>query len=167
MPVNPQEAAEEEASDSLNYSFLKTARVTASTPGQTAGAHHAFVQESQTESDKPLPVLTQAHGDYYVPTEGSQVVTAPIDKNEFAIVASLVSPGAKPSVDPGERVVSHPNSKASVYFKNDGTLEIWGDTQVVINGGTQGIITDVSAGSRNSNNGITSLDITRDSSIQI
>lgn len=163
--TNPIENADEVSEMSRQYAFLTTGRVTTAPSGQSDGAHHAVVQESAAPNDDPLPVLPSVHGDYYVPPKNAPVIVSPMGRNDYAIIGAAIPETTTPSIDPGERVLSHPSSKSNVRFNNDGTLDIYGDATVRINGGTQGAITDVAAGSTNSNGGITSLDITRNNNI--
>jgi len=167
METNPNENAERRVTQTQNYSFLQTGLVTGVADDQTSGRHHIQVQETRTPIADRVPYIPPAHGDYYLPTEGTTVVLFPRGQNRFFAMGSPVPKGATPSISPGERVVSHPLSKAAVHFNTDGTLNIYGDTTVRINGGTQGIVSDVQAADRNSNNGITALDIIRNNNIKI
>lgn len=52
--------------------------------------------------------------------------------------------GTKPDIrfknlQEGEVVVGNPVKQTKVYFKSDGTIEITGDTNVIINNGTKGV----------------------------
>lgn len=163
--TNPIENANQESEHVSQYAYLTTGRVTSSPRGQSDGAHHVVVQESAAPSDEPLPVLPSVHGDYYVPPEGAPVIVSPMSKNDYAVIAGAVPATSTPNIEPGERVLSHPESGANVKFNNDGSIDIHGDATVRINGGDQGAITDVQPGGTNSNGGITSLDITRNNDI--
>jgi hypothetical protein len=165
--TNPHQNSKVDAQKETAYTYLTTGRVTTALDTQKDGLHHVIVQESAAPNDEAIPVLTQAHGDYYVPPEQMPVVVAPRGKNDYSVVASAVPNVQTPDLDPGERIISHPLSEAKVKFNADGTLDIVGDATVRINGGDQGAITDVQAGGTNSNGGITSLDITRNPDILI
>jgi phage gp45-like len=57
---------------------------------------------------------------------------------------NTVGIGTKPSIrfknlQEGEVVVGNPSKQTKIYFKNDGTIEITGDTNVIINNGTKGV----------------------------
>jgi hypothetical protein len=165
--TNPHENARVKSHSSLQYAFLRTGTVTSAPDGQSNGQHHVAVQEAGITSDGPLPVLPSVHGDFYIPPEGAPVTIAPTIENEYMVVGAPVPPVDTPTLDPGERVISHPLSGAHVRFNKDGSIDIKGDATVRINDGNEGVITDVQAGGTNSNGGITSLNITRDSNILI
>jgi len=164
--TNPHTNAERAADSKAQYSFLSTGRVTTAPDGQSNGAHHVVVQESGAPADEPIPVLPTVPGDYFVPPEGAPVVVSPIAKNKYAVIAtSIPSTVETPEIDPGERIVSHPMSEAKVHFKNDGTLEVHGDQQVVINGGTNGAITDVTGNDTSGDGNINEINITRNNDV--
>lgn len=184
MPrTNPQQSSQEFSKDSTRYAFLSTGRVTTAPTGQSDGAHHVFVQESAAPSDRPLPVLPSVPGDYMVPPEGSPVVVSPVSENQYAVIgAGVPAATSKPSLDPGERIVSHPVSEANIHFNTDGSLtvhddngseiglaatgdiEIDSNNNVVINGGTNGAITDVNT-TKDIDGHVTDVSVVRNDSI--
>lgn len=231
--INPHEKAYEKSAESMRRAFLIKA-ITSTTPdNQGDGLHNTSVQEVGTTVERHNAVMPTVHGDYYVPPENSPVFVASTGKHEHTVIGAPVPEAPTPSIVPGERVLSHPLSSASITFLNDGsirsrsdegaartrlypngtivadanggagflqmngtgdidieagngtgtvemtaggdititanssTIEMQSDGTIVINGGTEGAITDVEAADTNSNGGITSLDITREDSILI
>jgi len=165
--INPQQSAKDTSKRAVQYAFLNSGRVT-SAPDTTAdGQHHVKVQESAAPVDQPIPVIPQVHGDYYIPPEGAPVITAPRGQNEYDVIGAAIPQVQTPTISAGERILSHPLSNAHVMFNADGSLDVVGDAEIRINGGTQGIITDVQIATTNSNGGATSLNVVRDSNIKI
>jgi len=163
----PHESAQTTAEAVRAYSFADVGIVT-STPTQDAdGAHHVTVQETRVPADEPLPVVPPVHGDFYVPPEGTPVLVIYTGENDGVVLGSPVPKTNTATVEGGERIVSHPQSDANVRFNPDGTLDIYGDTTVRINGGDTGIVTDVEIDSTNQYGGATSLNVVRDSNILI
>lgn len=167
----PHEQSETVADAQQAYSFLDVGVVT-STPNQTGdGAHHVTVAETRVPSDTPVPVIPPVHGDYYVPPEGTPVLLAYTDKNDAVVIGSPLPPTDSENVTAGERIVSHPLSQSAVKFSDDGTVQLLGDDgtdvaihpdgTVVINGGTQGAVTDVTISQTNGNGGATALNVVR------
>jgi len=140
----PHESAQTTAESVREYSFADIGIVT-STPTQTPdGAHHVAVQETRIPADTPLPVVPPVHGDFYVPPEGTPVLVIYTGENRGVVIGSPVPQTTSPAVTGGERILSHPKSDANVRFNTDGTLDIYGDTTVRINGGSKGVVHDVS-----------------------
>lgn len=168
--TNPHSNATRSSEEATNYAFLGQGTVSTARDGQSGGQHHVTVQESRVPADAELPVIPTVHGDFYIPPEGAPVTISPLGNNDYAVVGAPVPAVSTPSIDPGERILSHPLSEANIRFNKDGTLDIHGDVQVTINGGTQGAITDVSVNTTTDSDGhVTdvSLNITRNNDILI
>jgi len=159
--TNPHTNAVVKSRNEDQYSYLTFGRVTTSPDGQEGGAHHVVVQESAAPSDEPIPVIPDAHGDFYIPPEQTPVAVVPTGKNNYAVIGAPVPPVDTANIDAGERIVSHPLSKASVKFNKDGSLDIRGDTTVRINGGTAGAVTDVQGIDNSGDGNFDELSITR------
>lgn len=164
--TNPHENAARKSTEEVKYSFMRTGTVTSAFQ-TTDDIYAVTVQESGVLADTTIPVIPNVHGDFYVPPEGAPVSMLPVNKNQYAVVGAPIPVTETPTLEPGERVISHPVSGANVRFNADGSLDIKGDATVRINGGGQGVITDVQAASTNDAGGITALDITRDNNILI
>jgi len=167
----PREQATETAQAQQAYSFLDIGVVT-SAPTQTEnGQHHVTVAETRVPSDQPIPVIPPVHGDYYVPPEGVPVLVAYTGRNDAIVRGAPVPETEYQDIEPGERVLSHPLSNATVRFRVDGGVEVVGDAgnvveldsdgSVIINGGTTRPVTDVQIASTNAEGGATSLSLTR------
>lgn len=165
--TNPHEQSRRAARDGLEYAYLRRGRISSAAAGQTDGQPTVSVQEAGVPADADIGVVPTVHGDKYVPPEGSPVLVSPAGENRYAVISSLTPETTTPALDPGERILSHPLSKANVRFEKDGTVYVNGADKVIINNGSQGVITDVQAGGTNSSGGITSLDITREDSILV
>lgn len=163
--TNPHENAKQAALHETKYSFLSTGRVSSAATQQSNGQHHAVVQESAAPSDKAIPVFPDVHGDYYIPPKDTPVVVASFGKNDYAVVRTGIPEVETPTLDPGERIVSHPLSDSHVRFNKDGSLDIHSTNEVRINGGTQGVITDVET--TTSDGYLTSITLVREDSIKV
>ena len=171
----PHEQSERTAEHQQEYSFLDVGIVTSAPEQNTDGAHHITVGETRTPSDQPIPVIPGVHGDYYVPPEGMPVLVAYVGENDAVAIGSPLPPTDTETVTAGERILSHPLSQAAVQMLADGTLRLRGadgtdltvepDGTIVVDGGTQGAVTDVSIASTNSNGGATSLSVERNEDI--
>lgn len=142
--TNPHENAQQQSRDALRRGYLSFGRVTSAPDTTSDGQHHVTVQETSAPSDEPLPVLPGVHGDYYIPPVGAPVGVIPRGPNRYNVIAAGIPQVQTPTIQAGERVISHPLSNANVKFNADGSVDIWGDSTIRINGGTQGVITDVS-----------------------
>lgn len=164
--TNPHENARRQSSQQLQYSFMRTGTVTSSFTTEE-GIYAVTVQESGIKTDSTIPVIPQVHGDFYMPPKSAPVSLLPVNKNRYAVVGAPIPVADTPTLEPGERIISHPVSDAIVKFNADGSIDIKGDTQIRINDGDQGIVTDVEIDSTNSYGGATSLNIIRDGNILI
>lgn len=163
--INPQQASKETTRRGLKYAFLQSGRVTRAPDTTADGQHHVKVQESAAPVDQPIPVIPQVHGDYYIPPEGAPVITAARGENQYNVIGAAIPQVETPTISAGERIVSHPLSDAHVMFNADGSLDVVGDAEVRINGGTQGIITDINT--TTADGYVTSVTPVRDSNIKI
>jgi len=167
MPrTSPHDDATASARESNRYTYLDLGVVT-SVDVDGNGQPSVFVQETRVPADQAVPLAQSVHGDLYVPPEGTPVVVAYLDENEPVVVATALPNVDTPALSGGERIVSHPLSNARVAFNADGSLDVYGDTTVRINGGSTGIVTDVEIADTNSNGGATSLSVVRDDSILV
>lgn len=164
--TNPHENANKQVSQGLSYSFMRTGTVTSSFTTDN-DIYAVTVQESGITADATIPVIPEVHGDFYMPPEGTPVSMLPIDKNRYAVVGAPIPVAETPTLEPGERVISHPVSDARVKFNADGSLDVYGDSVIRINDGDQGIVTDVEIDSTNQYGGATSLNMVRDDNILI
>lgn len=165
--TNPHVSAGKKARGATEYGFLTSGAVSRSPSEQNQGNPSVVMQEGANPADSIQPVLQPVHGDYYIPPTGLPVVSAPYERNNYAVIAAETPDTPVPTLNPGERIISHPLSTAHVKFNEDGTLDIVGDATVRINGGDQGAVTNVEIASTNSEGGATSLDITRNDNILI
>lgn len=162
--TNPHTNAEQESRDAVQYSFLTTGRVSSVPQTQGSGLHHVTVQESGAPSDRPLPVLPQVHGDYYVPPNGAPVMVTAGERDQYFVTAAGIPDIDTSSYVPGERILSHPLSGANVRFNEDGSIDIHGDATVRINDGTNGAITDVQT-TKDTDGHVTDISLVRNNDI--
>lgn len=168
--TNPQVNARRTAQQETQYSFLTQATVSSAESGQSGGNPTVTLQEAAVAADTSQVVLQPVHGDFYIPPAGLPVVSAPFTKNEYGVVSAFTPETTTPTLDPGERILSHPVSGANVRFNKNGTIDIAGDATVRINGGSQGIVTDATASTTKDGDGhvtSVSLNLTRDNNILI
>lgn len=168
--TNPHSNAHEKSRENVQYSFLRYGTVTSASKATDKAGYNVTVQESSVPSDQTLPIVPTVHGDFYVPPEGTPVSIAPRGENNYAVVGAPIPAVSTPDLEPGERIISHPISGANVKFNEDGSIDIRGDADVTINGGTEGAITDVEAVTETDADGhvtSVSLNITREDSIKI
>ena len=115
-------------------------------------------------------------GDMNVPPVGSDVILAERKGGRPVVLAcSYEEMGDIPSAKVDERVISHSSSHAEIRLKPDGSVHVTNDSgtslvldggTVTINGGTQGVITDVST-SKDGDGHVTDVSITRNQNILI
>jgi hypothetical protein len=148
-------------------------------PNPGDGEHVVEVQPLGRDVSVPMEMPVMSTGDVNVPTdERIPVLFARRPGGDPVILSVLYTPESKiPDYEPGERVLGHPPTSSEIRFNADGTISITSengatvdvqkDGTLILNGGDQGVITDVSASGTNSNGGITGLDITRNTDILI
>jgi len=142
-------------------------RATSHTAGDSV-SHEVYVQPDTMETDVLADVGINQTGDVQIPTEGSRVMIAyRVTERPFVVAQRYQESDVVPDYEPGERVIGHPLSDAHVRLAADGTIHVVGDGDVVINDGNTQAITDVTAGGTNAEGGITSLDVTRSSSVYL
>lgn len=173
---NPHRESRRQASEQTEFVKLKGGVVT-NAPVDVQDGHGVEVRPDGMERSVACVVAVGADGDVYVPPSGSDVVIGFRRRNAPVIVASEYTTDEQlPSTSPGERRLSHPLSDAEVYFDDSGVLHVVGDSgtevtiqngEIHLDGSSQGVITDVQAGGTNSEGGITSLDITRSSTVKL
>jgi hypothetical protein len=162
----PHEDARSTAESVREYTFLDIGVVNSTPTQDTDGAHHVTVQETRVPADKAIPVIPPVHGDFYVPPEGTPVLVAYTAENDGVVIGSPVPETTTATVEGGERIVSHPLSDAVVRFNTDGTLDVYGDSTVRINGGDTGVIHDVET-TKDGDGHVTSITLNRRSDILI
>jgi hypothetical protein len=172
----PQVDSTDSARSATEYTFLDVGVVTSAPTTEADGQHHVTVQETPTAPDEPIPVLPTVHGDYYVPPEGAPVVVGKTGRYDGAVVGVAIPPTDTPTLEAGERILSHPLSTAHVRFNADGSIDVTseGDASVrlradgtlVLNGGSQGIVTDVQT-TTDADGHVTDVTLVREDSIQI
>lgn len=173
---NPHTESRRQASEQTEFVKLKGGVVT-NVPDDVQDGHGVEVRPDGMDRPVTCVVSVTADGDVYIPPSGSNVVIGFRRRNAPVVVASeYVADTSIESTAPGERRVSHPLSDAEVYFDENGVLHVEADDgteltitngEIHLGGNTQGVITDVQAGSTNSEGGITSLDITRSSTVKL
>lgn len=163
--TNPFDDSLKKSRDETEFAFLKRARVS-SVESQSEGQHTVSVQRNGIVVSTDAPILNPVHGDYYIPPSGAPVMTVPSSRNNHNVIATYTPPVPTPSLQPGERVVSHPLSTASVKFNADGSLDIQGDAKIRINGGGVGVITDIDT-TTDSDGHVTSIDLVRNDNITL
>lgn len=180
MGLNPTKSKTQKEWKDTSTIGLEGAEVTR-TEKHTQGdniSHAVYVRPDTMEQDVIADVAISQTGDVEIPVEGSRVVIGYRPNGRPLVLDQRYNDGETiPDFEPGERIVGHPLSESYIKLAKDGSVTVEGDGgntiqlqangDVVINGGTTQAITDVSAGSTNSNNGITSLDITRSPSVYL
>jgi len=173
-PRNPHQHGSHEASTAVELASIERGVVTTVKPHQSGDdvAHHVFVRTEYHTPDDPAIVMANTRGDVQLPDVGDRVLVAYRSDDQPVVLGTLYArTDTVPPYDVGERVVGHPASDAEVRLSPSGTVvveasdgttvEVASNGTVSVNGGSTGVVTDVSAESRNSYNGITQLDITR------
>jgi hypothetical protein len=140
----PQETASKLASRALDTSRFQLGYVTATPYPQSSGAFHVEVKTEKYPEPAIAQLHPEVHGDFYLPPEGAPVLLRELADGEFVVVKSFYNAEYLPdSIEPGERVITHPASSARVYFDSDGRVHVDGDATVVVNDGSTGVVTDV------------------------
>ncbi|QGA82760.1 hypothetical protein [Halomicrobium sp. LC1Hm] len=145
MSTNPHRKTDRSQNRVADLVSTSVGRVT-STPSvdDDTPIHHVEVRNERYPEGKSAVVIPQAHGEGYLPPEGSTVLLTRIDRTTPVVVGPYYHAGSEtPALEPGERVVSHPTSDARVKFHNDGAISIDGDEPVYINGGMRRPVVDV------------------------
>lgn len=120
--TNPHERTKEVTETQMQRAFLVHGLTTTAPDPQGDGVHHDFVQEVGVSVDAGKPVMPTVHGDFYVPPENSPVYIASTSKHEQNIVGVPVPKTKTPKISPGERILSHPLSTASIRYNSNGSL---------------------------------------------
>jgi len=173
---NPQKASRRHAVEASDVIRLKGGVVT-NAPSDADDAHAVQVRPDGMDRTVGCLVGVPTQGDVSVPTEGTDVVFAFRKRNPPIIVAvEYTTEASLTSTLPGERRLSHPLSDAEVYFDDSGVLHVSADDgteltitngEIHLGGSSDGVVTDVQAGSTNSEGGITSLNIIRSNTVKL
>jgi len=168
MGLNPNNSETTDDYRDLNAIGVEGATVV-ETPEPTGEQPHAVRVVPDTFSEAmEADVLVGALGDGYLPKPDTRVIIAYRPSEQPVVINTRYGQDDdSPTLSPGERVISHQASDATVRFHPDGTLGIDADTDVVINNGTKQAVTDVEASGTNADGGITGLDITRSPNVYL
>ncbi|NLV06437.1 hypothetical protein GOC83_09885 [Haloarcula rubripromontorii] len=160
----PQKDSTVSADAAIDEATLDAAIVTAAPDQDGDGPVTVTVQHTRVPSDEPIPIVPTVHGDGYVPPVGTPVLVAKTMKDDLVAIAMPTPKTNTSDLKAGERVLSHPASKSAVRFNEDGSLDIYGDGDIRINNGTEGIVTDVST-TTDGDGHVTDITVKRDNSI--
>ena len=170
MGLNP---TRDETSD--DYRDLNAIGVEGATVVQTpddmtsSGNGHGVKVIPDTMDDAiTADVIVSQKGDAHIPEQNSRVIIAYRPSEQPVVLGQRYSvDDSIPDVQPGERVVSHPTSDATIRYTTDGAIKITGDSDVVINDGNKQAVTNVEASGTNEHGGITGITVTRSSSVYL
>lgn len=175
--MNPFNSSED---NSLGPIRSITTGVVTSAPSHTAGdniKHHVTVSPDFTESEFPAEVGIMAQGDVSVPTEGTPVYLAMQPDGRAIVLGERYNrDDTIPDYEAGQRRVGHPLTDSHIELQADGTVHIENDAgttvelqpdgDVVIDGGTERPVTDVST-STDADGHVTGITLTRSSNVYI
>jgi hypothetical protein len=176
MSLNPQSRSDDAGGGIKYIEGGHVTTVESHTDGDGRG-HVCWVKPDSFEGDVQTEILAPAHGSVTIPEEGERVLVIHRRDGEPMIIGSRYEEGETiPAYDPGERIVSHAASDSHVYFRVDGsilvsghngnTIELKADGTIVLNGGTNNPVTDVSTTTDNDGH-VTSISLTKSSDIYI
>jgi len=180
MDVNPharQSTTEEQAVSRSHFSQ----QVVTDVPERVVDAsdqpiHSLAVTNYDNANTDNIPILTNVHGDIHPPLPDTQVVIARRRGGRPLVLGTAYT--TEDSLDPyvaGERVLTHQLSDAKVHFEPDGTLTVQnGDgttvtidgSEVSVDGGTQGVVTDVNT-TTDSDGHVTSISLERSDTLLV
>lgn len=162
--TSPHDDAPAQASEALWKSAMSVGVVTSAPTTDEDGQHHVAVQHTRVPSDEQIPVIPTVHGDYYIPPEDTPVLVGRFWNGEYAVIGAPIPEVPSPTIEAGERIVSHPGSGSTVRFHNDGTLDVYADDTVRLNDGSTGVVTDVTT-TTDADGHVTSISLTRASNV--
>ncbi len=129
--TNPNDASQISARRLRNQAFVTKGRVSTADKDQGGRQHNVEVQQSGQTISNEVPVLTRVHGDMYIPPQGSPVAMAPDDNGEYMVIGvPLPDTDSNTSVNPGERIISHPLSKTHLRWNEDGSFKLRAECNV-------------------------------------
>lgn len=122
--------------------------------GDDGVGHHVEVNPDTIDSAITAEVKADQIGDVAIPTEGDRVIIGYRITGRPIILGSRYSiSDTVPNYEPGERVIGHPLSDAHIRLTSDGTvrmtddhgntIETKSDGSVVINDGSNKVVTDI------------------------
>ena len=170
MGLNPNSSDSDGDYRDLNAIGVEGATVieTPSDTTSTGNGHSISVVPDTLSEPITADVAVSQSGDAHLPKPNTRVIIAYRPSEQPIVLGTRYTiDETVPDVAPGERVIGHPDSDGFIRFTADGTIEISGDADVVINGGNKQAITDVQASGTNAEGGITGLDITRSDSVYL
>jgi hypothetical protein len=146
-------------------------------PDNDNRGHVCWVSPDTYDGDELMEIGVSHHGSLVVPNEGQRVLFTRRNDTLPTVVATRYEEGEEvPAYEPGERRVSHPASDSYVHFYTDGSIEVYGhngntielkiDGSIVLNGGTNSLVTDVST-TTDSDGHVTSISLTKSSDIYV
>lgn len=123
-------------------------------------------------ADVPQP----SDGDWYLPPEGTIVYTRQRTNERHTVmgIPQLIG-DSTPNLSAGERRLSHPLSSATVDFNGDGSITVTADDgttvdvqngQVRVNGGSTGVIKEIST-TKDADGHVTDVSYTRSSKLYV
>jgi len=152
--------------------------VVTSAPSHTAGdaiQHHVEVSPDFTDRSFPAQVGLGQQGDVCVPTEGTPVYLA-MQPDERAIILGerYSEDDTIPDYEAGERRIGHPLTNSHIELQGDGavhiendngtTVDIQPDGDVVIDGGTNNPVTNVTT-TTDSDGHVTDIQLIRSNNV--
>lgn len=174
MPRNPHQQSQQDSRRATRRAYAERATVISVDDGNN---HAITVRPESTGQDESAHILTTLLGDAHQPQVGERVLCVRRTDGRLIVIGSLYAEGDSiPTYEPGERVIGHPLSKAHVRFDTDGTIHIEADDgttidvdtnagEVSINGGSTGVVTDVTGNDTDGSGDFDSLSITRSSKL--
>lgn len=154
-----------------NTAFEEATVFTVPTHTASDDVGHVIEVVSDTMDEPQIAeVPTPQSGDVCLPSEGDDVIIGYQTNGTAQVIGTQYENASNiPTFEEGERVVGHPASNAHVRFKVDGTVHIEGDAgntvelqtdgTIVINGGTEQPVTDVTT-TKDADGHVTSISLT-------
>lgn len=185
--ANPFEESSRQGETASTRAMIDVSRVV-SAPNHTLGdenEHVVQIRQKGVDSTEWAQLAVDSYGDVHIPkVDEEHEVWALVAyvKGELPVVLKLYYASTEdgtvhdiPDYNAGERRLGHNLTDAHVFLDENGhvTIESDGgqkillkDSEIVINGGTQGVITDVTT-TKDADGHVTDISLTRESSIKV
>lgn len=175
---NPHQSSHDKSREAIDLVHFEEATVI-SAPSHSSGdevKHAVTIKPAGKDVQFLAEVPVDAKGDVHIPEEGTDVLIG-YRKASLPVVLSARYnvDDSIPAYDAGERRVGHSLSNANIFLDANGDITVKNDsgttvtlsgTDVILNGGTQGAITDVTT-TKDVDGHVTSISLIRNNNILI
>lgn len=162
MSTNPF-GTDKRTVESVVQQFSLTAGTVTSVPSSDGSGITGIVKVTLVGTEEPTTatLAPPTSGSADPPAEGERVLLVRRPRGDPVVLGAMpTTNNPLPAYDSGDRVVGHAASGATVTFQKDGTVEIDGATDVVVNGGTTNPVIDVST-TKDADGHVTDVSLTR------